>query len=397
MKLLQSTSSVADFCDRAQAAGPVALDMEFERERTYRAILQLVQLASADGELALVDPLAIEDLSPLWNMVADPAVEIVIHAGTQDMEIFYDHTQTVPHNLFDTQIASAMLGHGEQPGYADVVRRATNVRLKKGERTTHWDRRPLTPAQTEYALDDVRYLHEVRTKLRQELEQRGRLEWLREELAFYETTEQYVKDPRRLWMRVSRHRSLNLRQLGILRELAQWREEEAQGRNVPRNRVVADDVLIDLARRAPDQLSDLDALRRLHPKEKQRGGDAILAAVARGKACDDDDLPRLPKARDEDRDLELTIDLLALYVRFRSRSAKMAASYLATKKDLARLVYSHYQEPDQPADVRLLNGWRYELIGQELVRLLDGNLGFTVRGANGHLELLEPGDTVGQD
>jgi ribonuclease D len=345
--------------------------MEFERERTYRAILQLIQLSTGESE-ALVDPLAIDDLGPLWEIIADPQVEILFHAGGQDMEIFFDKAQIVPHNVFDTQVAAALVGLGEQPGYADLVRRVLKERVQKGERTTDWGRRPLSDAQVEYALDDVRHLHALYDDLHVRLEDMGRTEWLHQELASYSREENYVKNPRTLWMRVSRHRSLEGQGLAILRELAQWREEAASHRDIPRNRVIQDDVLVDIARRRPKKPEDLKALRRLHPRELERSGAALVEAVQQGMECPKSDWPRLFETRDEDSQLKLTIDLMMVLVKLRAKEAKIGASYLATKRDLNDMAYGHAEREDDRG--RLAEGWRYELIGRDLADLLDGRL-----------------------
>jgi len=387
MEPLSTTEDLVAFCDEARAEALVGIDMEFERERTYRPILQLVQAATRERAV-LIDPLASLDLSALWDLVADPAVEVILHAGMQDMEIaFAESGGKIPHNLFDTQIAAALLGMGEQPGYADVVRRITGVHLKKGERTTDWSRRPLSEAQAKYALDDVLHLHQLYDELCEQLEERGRREWLREELRFYENRSYYEKDPEELWLRVSRHRSLKGKQLAILRELATWREHSAAKRNVPRLRVVADDVLIDLARRVPTQVDELHQLRRLHPKEIERGGELIIEAVQRGLDCPEDDWPRLPKQHDEDPELNVTIDLLATFVKYRAREVSIAPSYLGNKKQIASFATAHRQERSRDEHA-LGNGWRYEIVGRDLEEFLDGHLALTVVKGRGRLKLI---------
>jgi ribonuclease D len=390
MELLAHTDDVTEFCRQARQEGLVGIDMEFERERTYRPVLQLVQAATRERSV-LIDPLAIDDLSPLWEMIADPDVELIVHAGMQDMEIaFAESGGLVPKNVFDTQIAAALLGMGEQPGYADVVRRITGVHLKKGERTTDWSRRPLSKAQAQYALDDVLHLHQLHDEMNAELEERGRRPWLDEELAFYERRENYEKDPGQLWMRVSRHRSLKGKQLAVLRELAIWREEAAAQRNVPRMRVVADDVLVDLARRNPKSVDDLRQLRRLHHREIERGADEILAAVARGLACPPDDHPELPKVHDDDPELNVTVDLLATFVKYRAREKSIAPSYLGNKKQIAAFALAHRQK--RPRDGHPLgSGWRYEMVGRDLEQFLDGNLALCVEEGRGRLRLIPVG------
>lgn len=379
MEVLTTRKALEEFVHSARKSDSVAIDMEFERERTFRPILQLVQAATRERAV-LIDPLAIDSLQPLWDLIADPAIPIYFHAGRQDLEIFwYESDGMIPANLVDTQIAAALLGLGEQVGYGDLVSRVLDVHLKKGERTTDWGKRPLTEAQMQYALDDVLYLHGVVDYLLARMEERGRRPWLTEEMAFYSDPGTWERSPDELWLRISRHRSLSGKNLAVLRELAVWREEMAGTRNIPRNRVVADDVLIDLARRLPRQVEDLAALRRLHPREIERGGPDIVAAVERGLACPREEWPRLPKSREDDADLNLAIDLLTTFVKMQSREIEIAASYLANKKDITSFAYAHKTGRDR-SELPLGFGWRYELVGRDLERILDGEVGFAIRG-----------------
>ena len=401
ISILTRIGDLEAFCRRARAHGSVAIDTEFERERTYKPILQLVQAATVDEAVA-IDPLALDDLSPLWDLIADEEIETIFHAAGQDLEIFYDKTHRLPHHLFDTQVAAALLGMGEQPGYGDLVRRVLDIRLKKKERITDWGQRPLKPSQLRYALDDVRYLHPLRDKLAARLKEQGRLEWLREELAYYETIENYELDHRRLWLRVSRHRSLDRQGLAILRELADWRERTAARRNLPRNRVVTDEMLVEIARRRPHHPNELSALRRLHPREIARSGSEIVEAVQIGLQTPRENWPTLPAIPEDDPELNVTADLLAVLLRKLTREARIATSHVATKKELVRLVryvrdehaagrkVEPWQSPHEsssggeqqkeetrsamPDDHRLkiLTGWRWELAGRCLVRLLSG-------------------------
>lgn len=386
MEVVTRPEQLEEFLGQARTGEPVALDMEFERERTYRPILQLVQLATRDRAV-IVDPLEVEDLGPLWDLVADPSIPILFHAGRQDLEIFWHESGgMIPHNLIDTQIAAALLGMGEQVGYADLVRRMLDVHLKKGERTTDWGRRPLSDAQLKYAMDDVLYLHEVGDKLMEMLEERGRTEWLREEMEFYSDRSTWERSPDELWMRISRHRSLSGKNLSVLRELAVWREDTASRRNIPRNRVVADDVLIDLARRLPSTVEDLGTLRRLHPREIERGGDSILDAVRTGLDRPKEEWPRLPKMREDDTELNLAIDLLSTFVKIRGREVQIATSYLGNKKDVTSFAYAHKANRDR-SKLALGHGWRYELVGRDLERILEGELDFAIE--NGKVVLRE--------
>ena len=273
----------AELCERLRAAGSFALDMEFQRERTYWPNLQLLQVG-IPGEAAAVDPLAIEDLSPLYTLIADPSLVKIVHAGRQDAEIFYNATETPPRNMYDTQVAAALVGLGEQVGYAALVQKLVGVRIKKTERITDWGRRPLRPAQVEYALNDVIHLHEIKEKLDEDLAKLGRVDWLAEELSFYEQESQYRADPRQLFRKVSGWRGLNRRGLGILRELAAWRESEAQRRDIPRQRVVPDDVLVEVAMRRPGNLdaSPVEPARTGAQRARVVGSGATWAGCAGG-------------------------------------------------------------------------------------------------------------------
>jgi ribonuclease D len=389
MSLVENIEQIHHICEEAREGGVLAVDMEFERERTFRPILQLLQIATASGRMELVDPLAMADLSPLWDVICDPDIEVIVHAGHQDMEIVYHESGGhLPRSVFDTQIAAALLGMGEQPGYADLVRRLTGVRLKKGERTTNWGVRPLTDAQKRYALDDVLHLLPMRKTLHEELSQRDREKWASAEMAFYEVKETYDRDRRELWRRVSRHRSLDPAGLAVLRELAAWREDAAAGRNIPRSRVVNDELLVEIARRRPKNPGELRQLRRLHPREVDRSGEDLVAAVQRGLECAEGDLPQVPKIIDDDADLRVTADLLATFVKYRGREVEVAPSYLASKSQIKSFARAHRRAKSFDESIELAQGWRYDLVGRDLERFLDGELGLSVDPSNGRLRLL---------
>ena len=371
ISILTRIGDLEAFCRRAREQQSVAIDTEFERERTYKPVLQLIQAATRD-EAVVIDPLALDDLTPLWGLIADPKVETILHAAGQDLEIFYDKTRHLPLGLFDTQVAAALLGMGEQPGYGDLVRRVLDVRLEKKERITDWGQRPLKETQLRYALNDVVYLHPLRDKLVRRLKEKNRLEWLHEELSHYENVENYELDHRRLWLRVSRHRSLDRQKLAILRELADGREKTAARRNLPRGRVVSDEMLVEIARRRPDKVDDLHALRRLHPREIVRSGEELIEAVEKGLACPKKEWPVLPSIPEDDPELNVTADLLAVLLRKLTREAHIATSHVATKKDLVRLVHHVKDKRKDDEHLKILGGWRYELAGRCLMRLLSG-------------------------
>jgi ribonuclease D len=362
--------------DRLRDQGSFALDTEFERERSYWPKLQLIQVG-IPGEIVAIDPHEIRSLTPLYELITDPNVEKVTHAGRQDAEIFYTRIGSPPANFYDTQIAAALVGMGEQVGYANLVQRLLQVRLKKTERITDWGRRPLSEAQVSYALDDVRYLLDVKELLDKELEALGRTEWLVEELAFYADPEFYDQEPAELWMRVSGWRSLDRLGLTVLRELAKWRENEACARDAPRNRVTADDVLVEIAARQPKRISDLTPLRRLHPREIERNGNAILKAVKTGMEVPESDMPVPRKAQREDPESALIADLMSLLLRKRARESKVAPSYVGNQKAVSALVQwlASGRNGELP---RLMSGWRKQLVGDELLALYEGKVSLKV-------------------
>jgi ribonuclease D len=385
--IITRPSELADAAGTLRRHGVFALDMEFERERSYWPKLQLVQVAVPDL-VAAIDPLALEDLSPLYDLIADPAIEKITHAGRQDAEIFFLKTGKAPAGIYDTQIAAALVGLGEQVGYAVLVQRLLGVRVVKHERVTDWGRRPLSEAQLEYALNDVRHLLQIRDALNADLRELGREAWFREETAFYSDPGLYRHDPDRLYMKVSRWRSLDRRGLGVLRELVGWREEEAMRRDLPRQRVVPDDVLVELAGRRPKRAADLSPLRRLHPKEIERGGEAIVAAVGRGMTLPEAELPDPPKPPREDPDASLAADLLSVLLRMRAREIRIAPSYLGTQKDVLELVNWLADKREGPPP-RLIEGWRREVVGDDLAEVYEGRVALRVDAEVGRV-VVEP-------
>ena len=355
-----------------------AIDTEFERERTYWPKLQLIQVAGRNTT-AVIDPLATQNLNPLYELLRDPSIVKVTHAGRQDAEIFYNRMHAPPANIYDTQIAAAFLGYGDQIGYAALVNRLLSIRVRKTERVTDWGLRPLSSGQIEYALADVRHLLEIRDRMNTSLERKGRLAWLDEELAFYADPLFYVEDPRRAWMRISGWRGLDRRGLGMLRELVLWRESEAARRDIPRVRVLPDDVLLDIAARAPRISGDLSPLRRLPARELERSGAAILKAVQTARDLPEADLPLPPPVPHDDPDASLIADLLSVLLRRRARDLEIAPSLLGNRRNLEDLVgwLSGSRSDPEPA---LLHGWRGDLVGRQLAALWEGKSSLVVEG-----------------
>lgn len=384
--MITRSEDLQALCERASRARTFALDTEFQRERRYSPELQLVQVA-IPGEVVLIDPLEINDLGPLWSLVADPTVEVLLHDATQDLEIFFRSSGLTPRRIIDTQVAAAMVGLGEQPGYAAVCEHFLGVKLSKKERVTDWGRRPLSPRQEAYALDDVRYLHPLYEKLSAELRRLGRTRWFQAELTALEDTSRFDPDPMTLWSRVAGQGNLHGQMLAILQELAAWRERAAQDGNLPRRHVLPDDVLIDLCRRAPTTEADLGDLRRLTRGHITRYGAELLAAVERGRTRPPDQWPRRERSLPSSDDHTGLVELLALYVRLRARHLSIAANYLATSSDLKAFV-AHLIEPQEELPA-VLCGWRRRFIGDEMLEIAAGKLSVGFNPRRGDLALYE--------
>lgn len=390
--LVTTPAALDALCRELAAAGSFGLDMEFQRETTYFPKLQLVQVAFGE-RVVIVDPLALPDLRPFYELMADPAVEKVFHAGGQDMEIVHIASGRVPRAVFDTQIGAALVGFGEQTSYGTLVSRILGVSLSKLETGTDWARRPLTPAQLDYARDDVRYLLEMRAAIGRRLEDLGRVSWASEEMAYYEQESTYVRDPATLYTRMKKTGRLNRRELAVLRELAIWRDREAAARDRPRARVVSDEVLADIARRAPTSVDELRLLRGLFPKEIKRSGEAIVAAVGRALALPKAEWPPIPSRRRDDEELAPTADLLDIALRARAMEADIGPSYLGGRQaltDLVRWVRDGAMDGEDPP--KLLRGWRRELVGEHLVEIARGRGALSVDPDTGlvRLELGRP-------
>ncbi len=343
----------------------IYVDTEFMRERTYFAKLCLIQVGDEETSAA-VDPLRIDDLTPLWELLLDPGILKVLHAGEQDLEIFYQATGDVPAPIFDTQVAAALASFPLQVGYGALVQELVGVRLEKLESYTDWSKRPLSERQLEYALDDVRYLPKVYAALEERLERTGRREWLDEDFAEMADPETYRVAPERTWKQVKRKNRLDPRGLGVLMHLAAWREREAMERDVPRGRVINDEALVQLAGRPPRRAQDLRGVRGMRVDVARSAADRILAAVEAGLAMPDADLPRVPRRRRPKGDFDAMGDVMSALVRVRAREYGIAVPVLASRKQMQAL--AHGEREESP----LLRGWRREHIGEELVDLLEG-------------------------
>lgn len=375
------TQGLVDLVGRLREAPAVAVDTEFMRERTYFAKLCLIQLAS-DDIAAIVDPLTIEDLSALRELMADRKVVKVFHAGSQDLEIFFRLLGEAAAPLFDTQVAATLAGFPQQVGYGALVKEMMGVALDKGDTYTDWAKRPLSDTQVEYALNDVRYLPEMFRRLTAELEREGRLSWLAADFGRMEDPATYACLPSEQWRRVKRVSSLNRRQLAVAREVAAWRELEAQRRDIPKRWVLGDESIVEIARRAPKTAEELAAIRGVPDKIGRGAQKGVLEAVLRGVSVPEAELPVIAKRRRPQGDVDGAVDLMIALVRTRAREHGVAMPLLASRDDLERLAAGEREASP------LLEGWRRTMVGDELLALLDGTL--TMRLDEGSLVIEAP-------
>ncbi|HUY67775.1 MAG TPA: ribonuclease D [Alphaproteobacteria bacterium] len=374
--LLTSTPQLAAFCASVADADYVTIDTEFMRERTYWPKLCLIQLGGPK-EVVAVDPLAEGiDLKPLFDLLANPKVMKVFHAARQDVEIFYNLTGAVPQPMFDTQVAAMVCGFGEAASYETLAGQLAGAKIDKSSRFTDWARRPLTDKQITYALGDVDHLRTVYEKLRERLAQTGRAEWVGEEMAVLTNPATYSVEPMEIWKRF-RWRADKPRLRALLRELAAWREKEAQRLDVPRNRVIRDEALMEIAHHAPKDAHDLAHTRGLHAGfADSRQGKEILAAVARANALPPEQCPAGDGKRALPRGIGPLVDLLKVLLKQVSEEHSVAAKLIATTDDLEQIA------ADDNANVSALHGWRFDLFGNLALALKRGELALGARGGN---------------
>src|SRR6266550_4142578 len=386
MQPITTTNYLAEVCGRLQRHPFVTVDTEFLRESTYYPKLCVAQIASTD-EAVVVDALADGiDLKPLFNLMADENVIKVFHAARQDIEICWHAAGLIPAPLVDTQVAAMVLGYGDSIAYDQLVQRITGHRPDKTHRFTDWSRRPLTEEQMHYAVSDVTHLRDVFTALDADLKKRGRSDWVSEEMEVLTSPKTYDFHPERAWERL-KTRVRKPKELAVLMEVAAWREQEAQSRDVPRSRVLKDDAVGDISTHAPTSLERLANLRSL-PKgfDRSKWGADIVAAVQRGIARDPAALPKIEKPRGNSNGAAI-VELLKVLLRMTSERHAVASKVIATVDDLEAIA------GDDEADVAALRGWRRELFGEAALALKHGRLALAIeKGRVVRVDRDEPAD-----
>jgi ribonuclease D len=368
-RFVDSVSGLQELCADLAPAGHLALDTEFLREKTYYPKLCLLQVCGK-GIAACVDPLAIEDLTPLLDLLSAPSRVKVWHAARQDLEIFLHQWALLPAPVFDTQLAAAVLGLGDQVGYARLVQDVLRLELPKDQSRSDWCRRPLEEAQLRYAYDDVVHLEALYRELAGRLEKLGRSRWLAEDFAELTDPATYRTEPADAWQRIKGRQHLKGARLAVLQQLAAWREERAMAVDRPRRWILRDEVMVDIARRPPHEPADLGRFRGLDGRTAEKMGDLIVAAVRRGMALPKEQWPRerIPPRLAPAQ--EIVVDVLGAAMRVVAEANSITPAAVASRSELAKFVAGR--------ETALDHGWRHALVGEILRKVLVGELVLTV-------------------
>ncbi|MEP3246073.1 MAG: ribonuclease D [Sneathiella sp.] len=371
MQIVTTTDSLAELCARLSDHPYITIDTEFLRENTFWPELCLVQIAS-DDESAIIDPLAKKiDLKPLFDLLQNSSVLKVFHAGRQDLEIFHHLSGNVPTPIFDTQVAAMVCGFGESVGYDTLVTKITGQNIDKSSRFTDWSRRPLTERQLKYAEADVTHLRDVYKFLASELEKSGRSHWLTSEMEVLESPETYFVPPENAWRRI-KARNNKPRFFAILQATAEWREKQAHQQNIPRNRVLRDEALLEISANPPKDAERLSHVRGIGKKFADgKMGRGLLSAIESGRVLPDAECPIVPQRTHMPKGLGPLMDLLKVLLKTRCEEANVAQKLICNSSDLEKIA------ADSKADVAALKGWRFEVFGQHALALKEGKIAFT--------------------
>ena len=354
-------------CEQIQQASWIALDTEFLREKTYYPKFCLLQIATLDW-VACVDPIALPDLNTLFDAIYNPAIVKVFHSCRQDLEIFFQITGKLPEPIFDTQIAAPLLGFQDNPGYAMLVSSFLNINLSKAHTRADWSKRPLSTDEIDYAADDVIYLCQIYQIMTQKLTELGRIDWLTQDFAELSNPAHYQVQPEKAWLRIKGQNKLTGRQLSIIQTVAEWREKTAQAEDRPKNWLLRDELLFDIAKLQPETVTDLAAVRGINERAVQRYGKELCQLITVAKNRPPIALTIKDRPAKKTQQQEAILDILTALVRIRAEENELNPTILASRKDLEALLFNGDEE------CPLLHGWRYAMAGRELVGLLKGEL-----------------------
>ncbi len=363
---LDTNQGLQEFCQGIHHRQYCALDTEFLREKTYFPFLALIQLAT-EGELACIDPLGITDFSPLLEILKNKSITKIFHSPSQDLELFYQHFECLPEPIFDTQLASAVLGYGNQISYADLVNKICKVTLEKKYTRTDWSFRPLPEGPLAYAMDDVRYLIDIYKELDYQLEEQGRLEWLKEDFDKLSMPESYIIDLSNLWKRLKGVQHLNSTELNNADQLSRWRENLAIKKNRPRRWIMKDEDIIDIARSNPVTLDDLTKIGNLNRQYINNMGPSLLKALEKASKIAPELYPAQPRINKLTNRQKAIADTLMGICRDVAGQKGLSLAFLTTRKEIDALVTGN-------SDSRLSSGWRNKMVGEKLENFLRGNI-----------------------
>jgi ribonuclease D len=382
--LVTTESQLGALVDRLAAHPHVAFDTEFVSEHTYRSQLCLIQVA-APGTLAVIDTLKVRELDPFWRLLTEPGRTTVVHAGREEMGFILHAIKARPSSLFDVQVASGLVDHDYPAGYASIVRRFLNLPTNKGETRTDWRQRPLTPAQLEYALDDVRHLEKLWKKLEGKLATSGRTAWMQDEMQSWqdEVEESFV---RKRWRRVSGLSGLSRRELAIARELWHWRDSVAESRDMPPKRVLRDDLLVELCKRKSADERQISAIRGMQRSDLRHILRGLSDAIQRGLELPDEECPGGEKHRAPPPQLAVLGQFLATAVAGVCRQMHLAPALVGTSSDMRDLLAYKlgYWDGDDERTPLLASGWRAEVVGSLVDDLLSGKASLRIGDVRSH-------------
>lgn len=377
--LIDDDSQLKAFVKRCCTSPYMAIDTEFLREKTYYARLCLIQVA-IEGEVAIIDPFAIKNITLLNDALTSPDVVKIFHASSQDIEILYHETGVVPRPVFDTQVAAALLGKSQQASYSSLVSSYCSVNLPKKDSFTDWSQRPLKDSQIRYAADDVVYLPQIYYDMVEVLNEKNRLHWLDEAFEEISSLEKYEIKPEERYRKLRRVNQLNAQQMAAAREFAAWRELKAQKINVPRKWIVSDEQIVEACRREARTIDELFMVRGMRESLRAEDARQAVACIKKGLSCPKDQLPQVHEKPKNEHNVDIVVDLMNAVVHLRARENHIAPQTLAPQAELMKLARGHDDECE------LLKGWRYKVIGKELKELLKGK--FSLRIADGNLEII---------
>lgn len=374
MTIITKTKDLKTLCEALAQEPFFTIDTEFLRDKTYYPQLCLIQVAAPKGEAIAIDPLADGlDLSPLYEVLANEKVVKVFHAARQDLEIFYNMAGQIPRPIFDTQVAAMVCGYGDSIGYHKLVSSICHQSLDKGAQYTDWSRRPLSDRQLSYALDDVTYLRDVYLVLSTTLEERERAKWLKEEMAVLESDSTYQNNPDESWKKI-KQRSDKPRTLAILKEVAAWREIEAQRRNVPKNRIMRDETIVDMAIHEPQSIDELKRIRNISSgMAGSETGKHLLDLIQKARSLPTKDCPRLERKPAPSQELTPVIEMLKMLLRIQCSEHDVVPRLIADTSELVELAQ------DDNAQIPALKGWRYEIFGKDALAMKNGEIALRLK------------------